>query len=148
MTSTTTPVLDQWRFVVPGQPTPWTVYIRRGKPHQGFLDMVAWQEEIRGRVRSQWRGKALLAGGVTIDTAFYLRWPQTAPQRNARAMAIWREKHLAKKPDVENCAKACTDAVASVLFLVGDQQVIISRASKNFAEPGQEPYTVITVGKA
>ena len=110
--------------------------------------MQAWQEQIRAVVRSQWGRKALLAGGVTIDTAFYLRWPQTAPQRSARAMAAWREKHIAMKPDLDNLRKAATDSVASVLFLVGDQQVVSGRMSKAFAEPGQEPYTVITVGKA
>ena len=140
--------LCQWRFVVPGQPTPWTVWARRSAPHQGFLEMQAWQEQIRAVVRHQWGKKALLAGGVVVDTAFYLRYPQTAPQRNARAMAIWRQKHLAMKPDLDNLRKSCSDGVASVLFLVGDQQVVSSRASKHFAEPGQEPYTVITVGKA
>ena len=99
-------------------------------------------------VRHQWGRKALLAGGVVVDTAFYLRWPQTAPQRNARAMAIWREKHLAMKPDLDNLRKSATDSVASVLFEIGDQQVVSGRMSKDFAEPGQEPYTVITVGRA
>ena len=148
MAHETTSVPAQWQFVVPGQPTPWTVYIRRGKPHQGFLDMQEWQAQIRGSVAHQWREKALLAGGVTIDTAFYLRWPQTAPQRNAGAMDAWRERHLAMKPDLDNLRKAAIDSVASVLLVVGDQQVVSGRMSKNFAEPGQEPYTVISVGKA
>ena len=108
-------VLEQWHFVVPGQPAPWTVYIRRGEPHRGFLDMQAWQEQIRAVVRSQWRGKALLAGGVVVDTAFYLRWPQTAPQRNAAAMVAWREKHIAMKPDLNNLEKAAIDGVAAII---------------------------------
>ena len=137
--------LDQWRFVVPGQPTPWTVYTRRGEPHRGFLEMQAWQEQIRAVVRHQWGNKAPLAGGVVVDTAFYLEWPQTAPQRSARAMAIWREKHLAMKPDLDNLRKSALDSVASVLFEVGDQQVVAGIMSKQFAEPRQEGYTIIVV---
>ena len=130
---------------VMGAPAPWQVWVRRSAPTPGFLRMQAWQEEIRAVVLQQRRGQSRIEGAVTIDTAFYLEWPETAPQRNVEAIASWREKHLMKKPDLDNLRKAAVDAVASVLLAVGDQQVVAGTMSKQFAEPGQEGYTIIVV---
>ena len=139
------PELVEYRFVVQGNPVPWTVWTRKSEPPSAFLEMQAWQQQIMAQVRHQWGARPRIRGQVALEVDFYLRWPKTAPQRHAGAIARWRDEHLAMKPDGTNLFKACEDAVAAVLFETGDQQVVQSRMSKGFAGLKQKGYSEIVV---
>lgn len=97
------------------------------------------------QVRHQWGHRPPIAGQVEVDTAFYLPWPVGAPQHQPQAIARWRNEHLTMKPDLDNLRKACIDAVARILFEVGDQQVVEGRMSKDFTINLGEGYTRIIV---
>ena len=129
----------EYCFTIPGQPSPWQVYTRRGKPSLGFEKMRAWQAQIQAHVRSQMDKEPLFRGPVLLTMDFYLVWPDTAPQRQPDAIARWRREHLAKKPDLTNLVKAAEDAIAPLLFAVGDQQVVSITAAKHFANPETMP---------
>jgi Holliday junction resolvase RusA-like endonuclease len=129
--------MKEYRFTVQGNPAPWTVWVRKSAPHRGFLEMQRWQEQIMLELRHQWGNKPPIAWPVEVDTDFYLPWPKTAPTRSLEAMRRWHNKHLVMKPDLDNLRKACIDATASVLFAVGDQQVVKGTMLKTFLPFGR-----------
>jgi Holliday junction resolvase RusA-like endonuclease len=133
-------------FRIPGAPAPWQVYTRQGPPPIGVLNCQAYQEQLRAYLRSadQWGSQAPLTGPVTLDTEFWLRWPQTAPTKRPEAIARWRREHLAMKPDIDNLRKACSDALQNVLY-VNDSQVVGGRLRKNYLPFDTEGCTIITV---
>ena len=139
------PELVGYRFVIQGNPAPWTVWVKKSEPPRGFLDMQVWQQQIMAELRHQWGNRPPIVGPVAVDTYFNLRWPETAPQLQARAIERWREQHIVMKPDLDNLRKAAVDAIAAILFETGDQQVVEGRMSKQFAGLHQEGYTGIVV---
>ena len=79
---------------------------------------------------------------MAVDTTFYRRWPQSAPQSQPEAMAQWRAKHLVMKPDVGNLRKAFLDALEGIVYL-NDSQVVGGQEWKDFAIKAPEGFTVM-----
>lgn len=122
------------RLTIPGDPAPWQVYTRQGPPPLGVLKCQAWQEQIRAYLRQAWGDREPLTGPVVLERWFYLPWPDSAPQRDPKAIYKWYWKHLAMKPDLDNLAKAFSDAGEGILFF-GDQQIVEGETRKDILRP-------------
>lgn len=132
---------------IPGNPAPWCVYIKRGPPPIGFQHMRAWQQQIQFYLSAEWGDREPLSGPVCLDIELFLPWPDSAPQKQAKAIETWYWKHLAMKPDRTNLFKAFEDACQKILFH-GDQQVVRGEARKDILRPTvytqcKEGYTVV-----
>ena len=124
----------EFQLTIPGDPAPWAVYTKQGPPPIGFLNMQAWQEQIRFYLKPAWGNREPLSGPVVLDAEFYLPWPESAPQRDSRAIEKWYWKHLAMKPDVDNHRKALSDSLEGILYH-GDQQVVRGESRKDILSP-------------
>ena len=122
-----------FELTIPGDPAPWTVFTKNRAPTPGFYAMKAWQEQVRFYLQAAWQ-ETPVSGPVTLDTEFFLRWPQLAPQRDSKAMDRWYWKHLAMKPDLDNLRKAFSDCLEGIL-LYGDQQITAGKISKDILRP-------------
>jgi Holliday junction resolvase RusA-like endonuclease len=80
-------------------------------------------------------GRTPFAGPVSVSLRFRLPIPKSLPKVTRAAMAAG-EIAPAKKPDLDNMAKAILDAMNKVVFL-DDAQVVRSFQTKVYAEqPG------------
>ncbi len=132
------------RFEIPGTPVPWQVWIRKSKPTPTYLEMQAWQAQVSAYLRSLWQGPPIDTI-VSLDTIFWLPWPEHGPQKLQRAVEKFKFTQLGKKPDLDNYRKACTDACQGILFH-NDSQVVDGYMRKNYLEPPAiEGYTVIEI---
>ena len=132
---------------IPGDPAPWTVFTKNRAPTPGFYRMKVWQTQIQIALREEWGTQEPLTEPVVLDSAFFLPWPQSAPQHKAKAIEDWYWKHLVMKPDIDNLRKALSDACEGFLF-VGDQQVVRGDIKKDILRPTvyskpKEGFTVI-----
>ena len=124
----------EFQLTIPGDPAPWQVYTRQGEPTLGFLAMKAWQGQIQLHLRRAWGNREPLSGPVVLDAEFYLPWPESAPQRDSRAIEKWYWKHLVMKPDRTNLYKAFEDACQDILFR-NDSQVVRGEPRKDILSP-------------
>lgn len=109
--------------------------------------MKTWQTQIQVALRQAWGAKEPLKGPLLLECRFFLSWPDSAPQRNPKAIDKWYWKHLAMKPDIDNLKKAFSDACEGILF-VGDQQLVGGEPRKQILNPNsynqvKEGYTMI-----
>ena len=137
----------EFQLTIPGNPVPWAVYTKQGPPPIGFNRMVAWQGQIQLHLRRAWGNQEPLSGPVVLDAEFFLPWPESAPQRETRAIEKWYWKHLVMKPDLDKLRKALSDSFEGILFH-GDQQVVRGESRKDILSPNlyvacQEGYTRI-----
>ncbi|MCH8981538.1 RusA family crossover junction endodeoxyribonuclease [candidate division KSB1 bacterium] len=133
-----------FRLTIHGEPVPWQSFQRGGKSRNrftsqwedqpGYEKLKTWQAQIQLRLRRAWGNKEPLSGPIVLDRWFYLPWPDLAPQRDPRAIYKWYWKHLAMKPDLDNLAKAFSDACEGILFH-GDQQIVGGEPRKDIARP-------------
>lgn len=138
-------------FVVMGEPRPWTVFVKMGKPSLGFEAMQTWQELIRIEAKSAMKGREPFTGPIYLIVLFCRGFPGWAP-KGAAARSRWAAKHILMKPDRGNYLKACEDAMNNICYL-DDNQVVKAISEKVYAESGtflvQQPnnraYTQIVV---
>lgn len=93
-----------------------------------------WRERVALAAHSHARG--LLGGPVSVDLAFVLPRPKSAPKRTTPPAV--------KRPDLDKLARAILDALTGVWF-ADDSQVIDLRATKQIAEIDGVPGVTITV---
>ena len=127
-------------ITVEGEPCPWQVWIRRGRPSVGVLAFQAYQTLIQLAVKGAWAGPPM-TGPVALVMQFYRSIPPACP-KSEPARAHWKAKHLTMRPDCSNYTKSCEDALTGLLF-VDDSQVVSLSAMKGYSETG--PHTFISV---
>ena len=129
-------------ITVEGEPCPWQVWIRRGRPSVGVLAFQAYQTLIQLAVKGAWTGPPM-TGPVALVLQFYRSIPAACPKGHP-ARARWIAKHLTMRPDLDNYAKAASDAIKGPgLLILDDSQVVSLSARKAYCETG--PHTFISV---
>jgi len=136
--------LQQLTAIIPGDPVGWSVWTRQGPQPPSHQRMQAWQAQIQAYLRHLWGNRGMIAGGVVLDTTFYRRWPQSAPQKQRDAMERYAIEHITKRPDTDNYRKAFTDACQGILF-EDDAQVVWGGTGKLYTSQWAEGFTEITV---
>ena len=96
-------------FEVEGNPAPWCVYTRRGKPSLQFQHMVAWQAQIQAAAKVAWGSRPLLTGDVWLGIVFY--------------------DPKAHRHDRDNLQKAFSDALQGIIYK-NDVQVVAGETAK------------------
>lgn len=124
---------DTWELLIPVSPTPasrprvgrWGVYY--GKPYQ------LWMKTVDDLLRPLQASARTTRGPVRVRIHNVVRKPKTG-------------KLLYPVGDWDNYAKAACDAVTRAeIIWEDDRQIIDGRAFKRYAEPGEEPHTLILV---
>ena len=110
-----------YTFVIPGPPTPWTVWPRRGPLPPAFERMQAYQHVIQLYLRREWGDQPPLSDAVTLVIDFHIPLPRLETGEKYRFPI--RRGH---DPDVTNLVKACEDALQGIV-LVNDAQVVSAR---------------------
>lgn len=103
-------------FVVPGRPQPWKRARRRGSRYFTDPKDEAAREAIRLAASSAYRGPPL-TGPLRLRCGFVFK--------RQRKRDVWH----AKRPDLDNCAKAIGDALNGVLWS-DDAQIVELVATK------------------
>jgi Holliday junction resolvase RusA-like endonuclease len=137
----------EWTIVVPGQPVPQPRV--RVSTRGGFARAyVPGKHPIHA-----YRQAVLLAAPKTLgcnsDAAFFVdiecvfARPKSHLRRNGLASDAPR---FPPRCDWDNLGKGICDALTGAIWL-DDDQVIDGRCRKRYAEPGEEPHTVIRWGR-
>jgi len=132
-----------WTFAVPGDPVPWSVWIKRSAPPPGFLAMQAWQSVIAAYAR-QYGPREPIKGLVRLQMEFYRAWPKSAPKSSENAKKRFVDAHIIKRPDVDNYGKAARDAMNGICYLDDSQIVVMGPDIKGYNVDGPG-YTIVTV---
>ena len=131
-----------WRVRVDGDPMPWAVYTRQGKPSTGFLNMQVYQYEIQLALKEIWSGYPPFDGHIKLEFTFARQVPLSAvkkePGRNK-----WKHEHILKRPDVTNYQKAAEAAMKGIVF-DDDSQVVSVTSKKKYTEGGGYTWISIT----
>lgn len=117
-----------------GIPAPWQAQMRNAARTPGFLRMQAYQQQLQVAARHHWGHTSPLSELLVMDIEFWLEYPQSAPQRQVKAMENWVWKHRGMKPDRDNLQKACSDALQGIVY-DNDSQIVDGRTMKDFATP-------------
>ena len=131
-----------WRVRIDGDPVPWAVYTRQGKPSTGFLNMQTYQDEIRLGLKELWRGYPPLTGHLLLDFTFAREVPLSALKKEP-GRTKWKQEHIIKRPDVTNYQKAAEDAMKGIVFN-DDSQVVSVSSKKKYTESGGYTWISIT----
>lgn len=122
------------RFIVSGDPAPWTSQNRNAARTPGFLRMQAWQAQIAATARTQWTAKGydVLPLPVELKMLFVLKKP--------------KDKRNPDGPDTTNMLKAAEDALKGIVFIDDrkDYHVAAMKAPSIFADL-KEGFTIIWV---
>jgi crossover junction endodeoxyribonuclease RusA len=141
----TAPALCRIEFWVPGIPAPQGSKSFKGFAGNGRAIMAEsskkvkpWRQAVAVSATQAMRdaGAQPFTGPVTVDLAFIMPRPKTAPKLKVLPAT--------KRPDVDKTARACLDALTGVCF-VDDSQVVKLVASKRVALFGENPGCQITV---
>ena len=126
---------------VPGEPMPWSVYTKQGKPSIGFEKMKAYQETVQLYLKRHWVPRPPLTKSVALEFIFARGIPSSARKTQPRR-DMWCDDHLLMRPDVTNYQKAAEDAMKGIVYL-DDSQVVKITSQKIYTEGGG--YTCITI---
>jgi len=116
---------------VPGNPAPWRVYTRRGKPSPSWFAFQAYKQRIIEAAQEQYT-LAMLRGPIELSILFFRGIPAAAPKRELNR-ARWVANHIVKRPDLTNYQKACEDALSGIVY-TDDSQVLMVHSAKAYAE--------------
>ena len=142
MTDASSQIARTISITVEGEPCPWQVYTRQGRPSVGVLAFQAYQTLIQVAIKKVWANPPM-TGPVVLSLQFYRSIPAACPKREP-ARQHWKAKHLTMKPDVTNLSKAAEDAIKGPAGLIlDDSQVVSLSAMKGYSETG--PHTFISV---
>lgn len=85
-------------------------------------DLKAWRKAVKAAAVEAWAGREPLEGAVALVIDF----------RFVRPKSVRREL-MTVKPDKDKLERAVCDALTGTVWH-GDQQVVVSRSEKNYAE--------------
>ena len=117
------------RFMVVGDPAPWTAQNQGTARSKAFLRMQAWQAQVALTARTQWTAKGydVLDQPVELKMLFVLRKP--------------RNKRNPDGPDATNLQKACEDSLKGIIFT--DDRKDYHVAAKKVISELSEGFTII-----
>ena len=142
MVNASSQVAQPISIIVEGEPCPWQVYTRQGRPSAGVLAFQAYQTLIQLAIKRVWADSPL-TGPVDLSLQFYRSIPAACPKTHP-ARAHWIAKHRMMRPDLSNFCKAAEDAIKGPgLLILDDSQVVSLSAMKAYSVKG--PHTVIRV---
>jgi crossover junction endodeoxyribonuclease RusA len=133
MTTTIGTLIDLW---VPGVPVPQgnLSASRKGRLyHTNAKELHEWRYDINWRARAAMKqAKAVVAEELpmALSLFFVLYRPKATAKTRVTPPAI-------RKPDLDKLARACGDALTSVVY-VDDSQIIESHCYKRLAEIDEE----------
>ena len=131
-----------WRVRVDGDPVPWAVYTKQGKPSTGFLNMQVYQFEIQRALNEIWSGYPPFSGHMKLEFTFARQVPLNALKKEP-GRTKWKKEHIMKRPDVTNYQKAAEDAMKGIVFY-DDSQVVSITSKKKYTESGGYTWISIT----
>ena len=131
-----------WRVRVDGDPVPWAVYTKQGKPSTGFLNMQVYQFEIQRALNEIWSGYPPFSGHMKLEFTFARQVPLNALKKEP-GRTKWKKEHIMKRPDVTNYQKAAEDAMKGIVF-DDDSQVVSITSKKKYTEGGGYTWISIT----
>ena len=131
-----------WRDRVDGDPVPWAVYTKQGKPSTGFLNMQVYQFEIQRALNEIWSGYPPFSGHIKLEFTFARQVPLNALKKEP-GRTKWKKEHIMKRPDVTNYQKAAEDAMKGIVF-DDDSQVVSITSKKKYTEGGGYTWISIT----
>ena len=114
-------------FEVKGDPAPWSVYTKRGKPSLSFQKMQSWQAQIQAAAQVAMAGREMLKPPVALKCVFYL-----APRKGKE-----------QEGDTTNLFKAAEDAIQGIVFKNDRGNDDIHGIKKRYLHP--EGLTVVWV---
>ncbi|MEE8465543.1 MAG: RusA family crossover junction endodeoxyribonuclease [Dehalococcoidia bacterium] len=119
------------KFIVIGDPVPWTSQNRNAARSAAFLRMQAWQAQIAATARTQWTAKGydVLDQPVELKMLFVLRKP--------------KDKRNPDGPDTTNMLKAAEDALKGIIFT--DDRKDYHVAAMKVPSDLREGYTIIWI---
>lgn len=141
-----TTVSPRVQFFVPGSPAPQGSKAFKGFAGNGRAVLVESSKALKpwrllgarfaiDAMRLAGHGKPF-AGPVTVDLAFVMPRPKSAPKTRVVAAV--------KRPDIDKLARGCLDFLTGTC-VVDDSQVVGLYAMKRIALPGEGPGCEITV---
>ncbi len=119
------------RFIVNGNPAPWTSQNQNAARSTGFLRMQAWQAQIALMARTQWTAKGYDALDQPIEIKMLFVLPKPKNKRNPDG------------PDTTNMLKAAEDALKGIIFT--DDRKDYHVAAMKVPSILAEGYTIIWV---
>lgn len=126
---------------IPGSPAPQGSkrHVGRGILIESSKNVGPWRERIALAAHSAMDGRTLIDGPITLDLAFVLPRPKSAPKRITPPAT--------KRPDLDKLARAALDALTNVAFS-DDSQVTRLTCSKRLAAIDEPPGLTITLESA
>lgn len=73
-----------------------------------------------------------IEGNLSLEVKFYFQTPKSTSKKNKELMELEIIRHN-KRPDIDNCIKAITDALNSIAY-DDDSQIVEIKASKYYSE--------------
>lgn len=126
---------------IPGSPAPQGSkrHVGRGIMIESSKNVGPWRERIALAAHNAMGGRTLIDGPITLDLAFVLPRPKSAPKRTTPPAT--------KRPDLDKLARAALDALTNVMF-GDDSQVTSLRCSKRLAGIDETPGLTIALEAA
>ncbi len=93
---------------------------------------VNYENLVKMSYLERWSNQPLLACDLRIEITFYFQIPKSTSKKN-RELMLLGEIRPTKKPDIDNCIKAITDALNNLAYK-DDSQIVEITACKWYEE--------------
>ena len=133
-----------YRVEIPGLPRPWTVWVKRSRQPQGFINMQAWQLSIQRAIKQTYPSVSPITGLALLSMIFRFPIPSTCPKTEPKRTQ-WMSRHPPGRGDLRNYEKAAEDALQGLL-MSNDSHVVESWGMKEWLDGSlstSEGYTII-----
>lgn len=122
---------EEITFFVPGRPAPQGSkrHVGRGVMVESSTEVGPWRERVALAAHNAMAGQPLRDDPATVMLKFVLPRPKSTPKLKPFAV---------KRPDLDKLVRAVLDAITGVI-IVDDSQVITLFATKELADPDQQP---------
>lgn len=121
------------RIVIPVEP------VAKGRPRFGKNGNAYTPQKTRDYEELvRWYAKSAkirpLAGDLRVSVCFYLPIPKSWTKAKKQA-AAWGKLRPSVKPDIDNLAKSCLDALNNGIGYYDDKQIVELHMAKFYGEP-------------
>lgn len=136
----------RWECTIPGDPVgkgrPRFSTTRLGRPRVFTPQRTRdWEAGAAAIMRMSWGGAASLGTAVSLEVEAVFNRPVRLSREKDTSGRI---PHVTT-PDIDNCAKAASDALQQAGVVLDDKQVTRLVATKAYAAKGEQAHVKITV---